>query len=180
MIEIISKTCRVTTPMQEAAYEHFSFLNLDERDEVTLRLTLSQVNAYTIQLKIFYQEPGVHLGKLEVLADDYYHAIEMGAKKLKLQLVKTLRKRQSHSKVGLGESMMILAKEDETSAIEETELDIFDLKVPIYFMTLDEAIEQMLCLGYNTLMYHDGELETQCVLVRQMNGKIKRYIGILA
>ena len=180
MIEIISKTCRVTTPMQEAAHEHFSFLKFDERDEVVLRLTLSQVNNYTVQLKIFYQEPGVHLGKLEVLADDYYHAIEVAAKKLKLQLTKTLRKRHSHSKVSLGESMMILAKEEETSLVEEDELDVFDLKVPIYFMTLDEAIEQMTCLGYNTLMYHDGELETQCVLVRQANGQIKRYIGILA
>lgn len=180
MIEIISKSCQVTTAMQNAVYEHFSFLKLEEREVATLRLTLTEVNAYTLRLKVFYQEPGVTLGKLEVLADDYYNAVEIAAKKLKLQLSKLARKRQSHSKLGLGESLLNLSQETEEVEPDEPKLEISDLKVPIYFMSLDEAIEQMTCLGYSTLMYYDGELETQCVLVRQSDDQIKRYIGILA
>lgn len=179
MIEIISKSCHVTTAMQDAAREHFGFLNLENHEEVILRLTLSQLNDYTLQLKVFYQEPGVTLGKLEVLSDDYYNAIEIASKKLKLQLSKLSRKRQSHSKLGLGKSLLDLSHEEEPQE-DESDIEIFDLKVPIYFMSLEEAIEQMTCLGYSTLMYHDGELETQCVLVRQSNNQIKRYVGVLA
>ena len=96
MIEIISKSCPVTATMQEFAENEFSFLNLKEREDVHLKLTVVPINDYTWQLKLFYQEPGVSLGRLEVMADDYYRAIEIATKKLNSQLKKINRKKQTN------------------------------------------------------------------------------------
>lgn len=171
--------------MQEFAENEFSFLNLKEREDVHLKLTVVPINDYTWQLKLFYQEPGVSLGRLEVMADDYYRAIEIATKKLNSQLKKINRKKTNQSKLQLGKALL----DCESGPIEADELadenrdqliETDDLKVPIYFMSIDEALEQMNCLGYNTLMYFDDILNANCVLVRQKDNRIKRYIGVLA
>ena len=132
MIEIISKSCQVTPAMRQAANEHFSYLELETHEEITLKLTVFQLNDYTLKLKVFYQAPGVTLGQLEVLTDDYYHAIEIASKKLKLQLSKLAQKRQSHSKLSLGQSLSTLEL-NEGLTEDEVTIQTSDLKIPIYF-----------------------------------------------
>lgn len=176
MIQIVTKKLNLTDAMRDAAAEQFSFL--DAKMGGTLRLTVERLNAHTFKLKVFYQEPHQPHGKIEVVSSDYYAGIDECAKKLKFQLHKLKNKRQRfNERLSLSE---VLPTSPYPSIQEEPteEMISSELTVPVYAMTIEEAVDQINLFQYNVMLFQTNETSTIHALVRQSDGTLKHYTGL--
>lgn len=170
-----AKNCKVTDSMRKAVESHFNLLPASDED--VLNVTIEIVHKQAVRTKVVLQTEGSYYYTATIIDDDFYTTVEVASKKIKQQIKKRKDKLTSVEKTNLGrcfENSLTLENSEESFCEIEKEI-----KVPIYTMSVEEALDQMVAFNYYVMMFTTGD-STVRTLVRQPDGGVKLYTGIYA